>query len=269
LARSLRLYFRLLSIQLRSQMTFRISFWIDMLTTGLLNVSYFASTYLVLERFGNIAGWTIAELAFIYGMAEISFGLMDMIFSGFDPDWFSNFVRQGALDQLLLRPVNLFAQLFGSRFLLRRLGRILQGALVLAYAFANLPVAWTAPKLAYLPLVIISQIVAMGALFMMGSTLIIWTIQPIEAVNIITYGGVEMMSYPASIYSTWLRGLFTYLVPLVFLNYYPALFFLDRPDPLGFPVFAPFLAPAAAGVMLWLALRFWHFGLTHYQSTGT
>lgn len=267
--RGLNFYFRLLSIQLRSQMTFRLSFWIDLVSTGLLNISYFASTYLVLERFGNISGWTIAELAFIYGMAEVSFGIMDMVFSGFDPDYFTLFIRQGALDQVLLRPVSVIAQIFGSRFLLRRFGRIFQGLFVLIYAFANLGTVWSAAKLAYLPVVIVSQILAMGALFMMGATLVIWTVQPIEAVNIITYGGVEMMSYPASIYGSWLRGLFTYLVPLIFLNYYPALFFLDRPDPLGFPVFAPFLAPLVGLGMLWLALRFWRFGLEHYQSTGT
>ena len=269
MSRSLAIYFRLISIQLRSQMTFRISFWIDLLTTGLLNGSYFLSTYLVLERFGSLAGWSIAELAFLYGMAEVSFGTMDMIFSGFDPDYFTLCIRNGALDQILLRPVNIITQIFGSRFLLRRFGRIFQGAAVLAYAFTHIHVTWTAAKLAYLPVIFLSQVVAMGALFMAGATLVIWTIQPIEAMNILTYGGVEMMSYPSSIYSSWLRGLFTYFVPLVFLNYYPALFFFDRPDPLGFPIFAPFLAPLVAVWMLWLALRFWNFGLGHYQSTGT
>jgi ABC-2 type transport system permease protein len=269
MSHSLRLYFRLLSIQLRSQMTFRFSFWLDLVSTGILNGAYFASTYLVLQRFGTISGWTVAEVAFLYGMAEVSFGLMDMLFSGFDPDYFSLFIRQGALDQVLLRPVNVVAQIFGSRFLLRRFGRIFQGAFVLGYAFLHLNTVWTTAKLVYLPVVIISQITAMGALFMMGATLVIWTVQPIEALNIVTYGGVEMMSYPASIFNTWLRGLFTYLVPLIFMNYYPALFFLDRPDPLGFPVFAPFLAPLVGGLMLWLALRFWCFGLKHYQGAGT
>ena len=59
--RRLDLYFRLLSIQLRSQMQFRVSFWVDTITTGLLNLSYFVSTYLVLQRFGSIAGWRSAN----------------------------------------------------------------------------------------------------------------------------------------------------------------------------------------------------------------
>jgi ABC-2 type transport system permease protein len=53
------------------------------------------------------------------------------------------------------------------------------------------------------------------------------------------------------------------------MNYYPALFFLDKPDPLNMPAFAPFLAPFVAAILFWLALRFWRFGLNHYQSTGS
>ena len=267
--RQFSLYLRLISIQLRSQMQFRASFWTDVMTTGLLNFSYFFSTYLVLQRFGSIAGWTIAEMAFLYGMIEISFGAMDMIFSGFDPDSFSRFIRQGLLDQVLLRPISVAVQVFGSAFVLRRLGRITQGALVLAFALVNLPVHWTPLKVGLLPVMWVSQIMAMGALFMAGSTLTFWTVQRVEAINILTYGGVEVMSYPMTIYPRWMRVFFTYLIPFIFLNYYPALFILGKPDPLGLPAFTPFLAPLVGGAMLFLASRFWRLGLSHYQSTGT
>ncbi|MEW5988101.1 MAG: ABC-2 family transporter protein, partial [Chloroflexota bacterium] len=90
-----------------------------------------------------------------------------------------------------------------------------------------------------------------------------------EVVNIFTYGGSEMMSYPMSIYQGWLRRFFTFVVPAIFLNYYPALYFLDKPDPLGLPAVAPFLAPVVGLGVLTLALLFWRFGVRHYQSTGT
>jgi ABC-2 type transport system permease protein len=267
--RALDLYTRLISIQLRSQMQFRISFWIDVVTTGMLNFSYFASTFLVLQRFDNIGGWKLGEIAFLYGMIEMAFGTMDMIFSGFDPDFFTTLIRQGALDQVLLRPMSVSLQIMGSRFLLRRMGRILQGVIVFVIALNLLDIHWTAAKLVYLPVVFLSQVISMGALFIFGTTLTIWTIQPVEVVNIVTYGGVELMSYPTTIYPGAIRFFFTYLLPFIFLNYYPALYFMDKPDPLGFPVFAPFLAPLVAAALLFLASRFWQFGLRRYQSTGT
>lgn len=87
--------------------------------------------------------------------------------------------------------------------------------------------------------------------------------------NILTYGGSEMMAYPMHIYPDWLRRTFTYIVPAIFLNYYPALYFLEKTDPLGLPPIFSFFAPLVGGGVLLLALAFWRFGIRHYQSTGT
>ena len=266
---SFRLYLRLISIQIHSQMQYRFSFWMEIFSTLLLSGSYFVALILVLQQFKTIAGWTVGEIAFLAGLAELDFALMDMIFSGFDPDGFSPMVWKGTFDQLLLRPVPITLQVFGSRFVLRRLGRILEGLVIFIAALILVKMHWTVGKLLYLPIVMVSPVICFGALFIMGSTLTFWTVKPIEAVNIVTYGGTEMITYPMSIYPTWLRRFFTYVVPFILLNYYPALYFLDKPDPLGFPAFAPFLAPLAAVVVMAAAVWFWNFGLRHYQSTGS
>lgn len=266
---TLRIYLRMISLQIRAQMQFRVSFWIDFFTTLLINGINILSIGLVMQRIPTIGGWTFPEIAFLYGMSETSFGLMDMIFSGIDPDYFAPYIRQGRLDQFLLRPIGLILHLVGSRFLLRRLGRIAQGVIVLWIAIQATQSHWTLLKAAFLPVVMISQVVFMGALFLVGSTLTFWTHERVEAVNILTYGGVEMMNYPITIYPTTLRRLITWIIPFAFLNYYPALYFLDKTDPLGFPVLPPFLAPIAAGLIALGAYTFWQFGLRHYQSTGT
>jgi ABC-2 type transport system permease protein len=269
MAYTVSIYLRMIVNQLRSQMQYRTAFLLDILSTGLGNSFYFAGIYLIFQRFGSIAGWTIGEIAFLAGMAELSFGTMDMLFSGFDPDYFSAMVRLGQFDQVMLRPINITAQVFGARFLTRRLGRILEGVVILWISFLLNPIRWTIGKVLYLPVIYASLVIGFGSLFLFGSTLIFWTIQPIEAVNIVTYGGNEMASYPMSIYPRWLRDIFTYAVPLLFLNFLPSLYILGKPDPLHFPVFAQFLAPVIAALMMWAALRFWRFGINHYQSTGT
>lgn len=266
---TLGMYFRLLVIQLRSQMQYRTSFWLEFLSTGLLNGSIFFSLALLLERFGDIGGWKLGEIAFLAGMIEMSFGAMDMAFSGFDPDFFTLWIRQGTFDQLMLRPLSLFWQVMGSRFLLRRLGRIFEGMVIFGLALSLVQVDWTAVKILYLVVVFASQVIMMAALFMIGSTITFWTVQSIEAMNVLTYGGTDLMSYPSHIYPAWLRKFYTYLIPFVFLNYYPALYILGKPDPLNFPAFAPFVAPLVAAAFFLAALGFWKFGINHYQSTGT
>jgi len=266
---TLDLYRRLIGVQIRSQLQYRAAFLTDLIGQGMATGIWFLSLALILQRFESIGGWSLGEVAFLYGTVETAFGTMDMIFSGFDPRFFGQQVRRGTFDQLLLRPVSITLQVLGSEFVLRRMGRIVQGVAILAVAVTLTDVRWTPLKLAYLPVVLTSLVCFFGGLFIIGSTITFWTIESIEVVNIFTYGGSELMSYPMHIYQEWMRRFFTYIVPAIFLNYYPALFILDKPDPFGLPPFAPFLAPAAGFGVLAAGLALWRFGIRHYQSTGS
>ncbi|NUM43603.1 MAG: ABC-2 family transporter protein [Anaerolineales bacterium] len=265
----LSLYLRLIRVQIRSQLHFRTSFLFEMIGTALITTFEFGSLALVLQRFGGIQGWTVGEVAFLYGLVEMSFGLMDMIFSGFDPPNFGKFVRQGLFDQLLLRPVNITVQVLGSEFTLRRVGKIAMGAAIFALAVSLTDLTWTPAKVLYLPFVVLGMILFFGGLFIIGATITFWTVESIEVMNILTYGGSYTISHPMHIYQDWLRRFFTYFVPAIFLNYYPALYFLNKPDPFNFPPFAPFLSPIVGLAVFLFALAFWRFGMRHYQSTGT
>jgi len=266
---ALGVYWRLIGVQIRSQLQYRTAFLLEMFASGITLFLFFASLAFVLQRFGALGGWTLGEISFLWGTVEFAFGLMDMIFSGFDPGSFGKQIRQGLLDQLLLRPVNVTVQVFGSEFVLRRLGRIGQGLAVLVIALSLADIHWTAAKVAYYPFVVLGLVCFFGGLFVIGATITFWTVDSIEAVNILTYGGSEMMAYPMHIYPNWLRRTFTYIVPGIFLNYYPALYFLEKPDVLGFSLHFSFIAPLVGIGVLLLALQFWRFGLRHYQSTGT
>lgn len=266
---NLSIYRRLLDAQIRSQMQYRGAFLLDFTGTAISIGLYFVSLALIMERFGGLAGWQLGEVALLFAMGETSFGLMDLVFSGFDPGSFGRRIRRGTFDQLLLRPINLTAQVLGDEFLLRRLGRIAQGLAIFAFALSLADIDWTLGKAIYLPFVILGQVAFFGGLFITGATITFWTVESIELVNIFTYGGNELISYPMHIYPDWLRRFFTYVLPAAFLNYYPALYFLDRPDPFGLPFFMRFAAPVAGFAVLAAALRFWRFGIRHYQSTGT
>ncbi len=266
---SLNLYRRLLGVQIRSQMQYRASFALELVGTGLIALFEYASLALVFERFDNLGGWTLGQVAFLYGMAEFAFGVMDMIFAGFDPSLFGQNVRRGTFDQLLLRPVNISVQVLGSEFTLRRIGKIIVGAGIFASALALNPVAWTPLKALLTTLMAVSQVAFFGGLFIIGATITFWTVESIEVVNIFTYGGNYLISHPMHIFPTGLRQFFTYVIPAIFLAYYPALYILELPDPFHLPAFAPWLAPLAGLSVLMTALAFWRFGIRYYQSTGT
>ena len=263
------IYRRLLGVQVRSQMTYRSSFLLDSFGVFMIIGFEFSSLALIFWRFNNLGGWQLGEVAVLYGLTTVGFGIMDMVFSGFDPGYFGRQVRMGALDQIMLRPVSITVQVLGSAFELRRVGRIAQGFIILGLAFYLADIHWTLAKLVLIPFVLFGVVCFFGGLFVIGATITFWTVESIEVINIFTYGGNEMMSYPMNIYPIWMRRFFTFILPAIFLVYYPALYLLDKPDPFNFPAFSHWLSPLAGLVVLLVALLFWRFGLTHYQSTGT
>jgi ABC-2 type transport system permease protein len=262
-------YLTLVSAVVRSQLQYRTSFFVDAVTVGLSNLMEFIAFTLAFAGFGSIGGWSLWQVAFLWGLSEAAFGTMDMIFSGFDPATFSQHVKRGTLDQMLLRPLGLVTQVFASDFALRRIGRIAQGLAIFLLANTGAGVVWTPDKLIYLPVVFVSAVAFYGALFVFGATMCFWSTEGLEVINVFTYGGTTMASYPMHIYNDVVRRLFTFVIPTALMIYYPALFFFDMPDPTGLPKTAQFLAPLAGFGLLALAMLAWRLGVQRYQGTGS
>ena len=93
----------------------------------------FGAIALVLDRFGHIQGWTLGEVAFLYALVEISFGLMDMVLVVLIHPVLGAWCARAAFDQLLLRPVNITVQVLGSDVTIRRMGKIILGSAILCW----------------------------------------------------------------------------------------------------------------------------------------
>ncbi|MCC6628770.1 MAG: ABC-2 family transporter protein [Chloroflexi bacterium] len=263
----LALYRRLVGALVRAQMQYKVSFALMTLTGLVATGSELLAILILFGQFGTLAGWTAGEVALLYGLTSVAFGLHEMVVAGFDI--FPNTIRRGEFDRVLVRPVSIFVQVLSADFQLRRIGRISQGVLALALAIAWTSIDWSPAKITYLPLALVSGALIYGALTLLGAVLCFWTIQSIEIINVLTYGGSELSSYPFEIYPGGLQRFFTFVIPLAFVSYYPGLFLLDRTDPLGAPSWLAFATPVAAVVLALAAWLAWRVGVRHYQSTGT
>ncbi|MFV9505429.1 MAG: ABC transporter permease [Oscillochloridaceae bacterium umkhey_bin13] len=262
------LYFRLIGSRIRSQMQYPVSFWLEILGFALVTSLDFVVVVILASRFGGIADWSLAEVALLYGLTSLALSLAEMVGRGFDAP-FERLIAQGLFDGILARPLGAFFQVLGSEFQLRRLGRSLQALIVLAYALSQLPQAWQPTTLLLIPLTVVSGTMIYLALIVIGATMCFWTVRTPEVINVFTFGGAQMTSYPLSIYHEWLRTFFLGLVPVGFANYPAALYLLGRSDPGGLPAWIAWLAPLIASLFMALALRFWRFGVSKYTSTGS
>ena len=264
----LRLYFRLIGARIRAQMQYKASFVLDMISFMLMTALDFAIIAILFARFHSLAGWSVAEVALLYGLTSVPFSLNEMISRGFDAP-FEIMMQRGAFDGILIRPLGSFYQILASEFQLRRLGRTAQSVAVLCYAFSRLDITWTPAKVLLLPLTMVCGVIIYMGLFVIGAAICFWTIKTPEIVNAFTFGGNTMISYPLSIYHRALRAVFIFIVPVAFVNYPAALVLLDRTDPHGLPPALAWFAPVAAALFFGVALSIWQYGVTKYQSAGS
>ena len=264
------LYRRLVGAQIRSQMQYRVSFIVDLLAQFIGTLVDFAAVWVFFTRVPTIGGWSLGEVGLLYGLSSVSFAFADMIVSGFDYMYFGPaMVRLGGFDQVLIRPVNPFLQVLASQFVLRRIGRIGQGILILVIALHLLEVAWSPIQVVFAVITVVSGLLFFMGLFIFGSGVSFWTVESLEAMNILTYGGQFVTSYPVHIFQGWLRTIFMFIIPMAFVNYYPALWLLGKPDPLGGPPWLAFLSPLVCLAVFAAGVRMWWLGVRRYTSTGS
>ena len=262
-----RLYLRLVGARLRGQLQYRASFLLQAASSFTSTFVELLTIVILFGTFQDLAGWRVGEVAFLYGLVSVAFGLTEMFGEGFDH--VDQLVRTGEFDRVLTRPVSPFLQVLATEVQLRRIGRIAQGALAVALAHRWLGIAWSWPKALVFLSAIGSSSIVFFTVLLIGAAICFWTVESSEVQNIFTYGGTELASYPLHIYNRWLQGAFLYLVPLALTSYYPALYVLGKPDPLGLPGVLRFVAPAVAALFFAAGLLVWRLGLRHYQSTGS
>ncbi len=263
----LRLYLRYITVSLQAQMEYKASFALQALGQLLATAIDFVGLWALFTRFGGVKGWSLAEAAFLYGVVNISAAFGDAVSRGLDV--MGSFIRDGDLDRLLLRPRSLVVQLVGYEFTLRRFGRFLQGAAVLAWSITRLAIPWSAGRVVLLAASIVSGATLWLGLLVLQATLAFWTVESLEIMNTVTYGGTETAEFPMSIYSRWFRRFFIFVVPLACASYFPVIAILGKADLPGAPPWLGWVSPAAGPLFLAASLQVFKLGVRHYTSTGS
>ncbi len=263
----LRGYGLIVGMWFRSTLAYRASFLLTTLGNAITSWLEFAGILIIFSHVDQLGGFSVGEVALMYATASCSLGLADLFLGNMDQ--LGARVRDGSVDTMLIRPVPLFAQVAADRFVLRRVGRIVQGLLVLGWALAQLRPGWSVLEYALLAGVIVCGAAIFGALWALGGAFQFWAQDAAQVQNSVTYGGNRLLQYPPTIYGTELVRGVTYVVPLAFVNWVPLLRLLDRDDPLGLPGWVDFLSPLVAVAMCALTALLWRVGVRSYRSTGS
>ena len=259
-------YRRLIGAHVRSQLQYRTSLALQLVAVFITTFLDFIVILVLFEQVPALSGWTLEEVAFLYGISAIAFAVCDIAIGHLD--LLSRMIREGTFDLVLVRPLGSLFQVAASDFALRRFGKLMQGALVLGIAVARLDIDWTAGRVAMTVLAVVTGAVIFAAVWIALATVAFWIVDSLEFVNAFTYGGSYLTQYPVSLFGPWVRRLLAFVVPMAFVCYFPALYVLDKPDELGLPHWLRFGSPFVAAATILAAAFAWRTAVRHYRSAG-
>lgn len=257
-----KLYLHYVSVSIRCMMQYKKSFFLTVIGQFLISFNVFLSIFFLFRRFSAIGQYTYRQVLLCYGIVLMEFTCAEMFARGFDT--FSETVRTGAFDRVLVRPRSEILQVLGSRFELTRIGRLLQAVVMFSYGIANSGVDWNGYRILTVIFMLIGGSAVFAGLFLIYAALCFFTLDGLEFMNVFTDGAREFGKYPIGVYGRKLLLFTTVLIPYALIQYYPLLYLIgQKTSPVyGFlPLLAVwFLLPAGA---------LWRFGVKHYQSSGS
>jgi ABC-2 type transport system permease protein len=263
---ALSIYLSLLAGGLQNELQYRVNF-VLMLAMGLVyQLTGAVFVWVVLTRFDAIAGWTLGEVAFLYGMRLIIHGLQGL--AGGRLANFEWLVRQGEFDRVLVRPLSPLLQVMSSRFNVNQLGDLIGGVVLFVAANSMVDVDWSPAALGYL------------ALVMVGGCLIELALQLVTGALVFRFMSVGALSYliddvfnnfgnyPLSIFGGGVRFLLTFGLPLAFVAYFPSTVLLRRTEELTVHPALAYGAPLVGVVWFAAGYALWRWQMRSYQSAG-
>ncbi|OCT11203.1 hypothetical protein A8709_05850 [Paenibacillus pectinilyticus] len=261
---SIRLFMLLIKASMRSRMQYKFNFVFSTIMSSFIQISEFLMVALVMMKFGNIKGWTLYEVSYLYGVMMIAKAIYRTLAS--DVHHLEKYLVSGDLDAILIRPVPVLVALMtqNSRILFAEIG---QGLILLIISMKALmasgQISWTAVPLTVF--IILTGAVILFAIGLATAAAGFWLTRIESLQNMTEDASQTAARYPLSLYPKWLQGALFVLVPVGFVNYIPALYVLRHQGGVGL-----LLGTLVVSVLvLWLAMSFWKLGLSRYQSTGS
>ncbi len=257
------MYRKYLSMHLKSSFEYRLNTLFIAFSQVLISIGEIIAIFLMFKKFNAIGTWGFYEVAFMFGVVTATYSVAECFGRGFDD--FSTLIKQGTLDRLLVRPVNLKFQILCSKMEFSKLGRVIMGTIVCIISLCNMHIEWTFWKVVVMLGMLLCGVCVFLGTMIIGAGVSVFSVENLEFINIITNGSKEIAFYPLNVYSKWLTKVFTYILPVACFNYLPMTYILQGSAVSPIYAIAPFLG------MLFIipCLLFFDWCVSKYQGAGS
>lgn len=257
-----RIYRKIIAQDIKSKMSYRADFFISMIGMIATNVAGAIGFWLIFQNFPSVKGWNYYEMLFFYGFSLISATPAQCLF---DNNWSLRLqVYSGDFIKYCFRPMNLFFYFMSEVFDIKGLGQLGFGIAAVAYAWVKLQLPFHVYSIALLLVAVISASLFVIALLNLAASTCFWIVNSFFVLSLCNTLR-DYAKYPVTIFGPVLRVVFTFIIPIAFMAYYPSQIIL-RPESVS-PVvwFTPVLGVA----FFYLSYKVWMKGAMAYNGTGS
>jgi len=261
------LYFRLIQISLLSRMQYRANFLAGILGLIVWNVINLGLIGVLVSRFTSLNNWTLWELVFLYCLWILGHSLYSLFFS--HTTQMEDYLIEGTFDQFLLRPASPLIQVLGRELQYIEIADALIGLTGISLAYAQLGLHWNGWKWGFFIIAIISGAIIELTLSLIIACTAFWTGRSRGGFIVMSQFTSLVQQYPVDIFGNAFRVIVTGLIPVAFMNYYPALVLLNKFDRVATGTWLGYLSPGVALLLTGIAAVIWHLALQRYTSSGS
>lgn len=261
-----RLLLKLSYLNLRTQMEYRVSFFIWLIIKVLNYGSGYLMVWLILDRFKGIGSWSISEVIVLWAILQLTYTLSAPFFFH-SAGRLEEHINKGNLDYYLVQPLHPLINLIARNFSWTYSSQVIMSLVVLCFALNASGFDWSISKVSFLLLTIIGGIGFYAFTFLLGGALSFRWIHSGRSIGGNIRWLMDLTQYPINIYPKALQAFLTFVIPAAMLNYYPAIYLLGKEDYIFLP-FLPMISPIIEIGLGIIGLKLFWRGLDYYQSGG-
>jgi ABC-2 type transport system permease protein len=257
-----RLYFLISSQYVKARMQYRADFLISsvgMVFTSIATVFVF---WVLFHSIPDLVGWSFEEILFIYAFYLLSVVPLQLFF---DHIWQLRYhVVEGTFIKYYLRPLNMMFYYMSDMVDLKGWVQLALGLFMLFYASQRLGLTWSLWRVFLLGIALFSSSLVVISILTIAACTTFWIVGSFSVLAL-ALKIRDFSPYPMTIFDGFFRFLFTYLIPIGFVAFFPAQLFL-RPDQV--PLLT-YLTPLMGVGFFALAYFVWSKGVGQYTGTGS
>jgi ABC-2 type transport system permease protein len=261
-------YLAMLRAAILCRLEYRADFLMGILGVFILNGATLGTTWILLQRFQTIHGWTFWQIVFLYNLWLLGHSIRAIFFR--QVSLLEEYIVQGTFDQFLTKPASPLIQFLGREVHYLGVGDMLLSSTMLTLAYDHLGLHWSPWMFPWFVLVVLSSATVEVTLVLTLSCMAFFTTRSRAFVNAATQFSFNLVQqYPLDMFGRSIRAIVTFILPFAFMNYYPSLFLLGKTKEVGVHPFLPFAAPLVAVLLVILSGYVWRLSIKRYTSTGS